>query len=363
VDLSFLFKQHRQWEELLPRVEPFYAIKCNPDKAFLEVLASLGTGFDCASKEEIRLVKECGVANSKIIYANPCKSRTHILKAREEGVKMMTFDNLDELKKIHKLYREAELVLRILPDDSHSLMKFGSKFGAPQEIWEELLQEARELDLNVIGVSFHVGSGCYDAIAFSNTLHLARQLFDFGEKFGFKFTLLDIGGGYPGCSNVTPSFAQIANVIRPLLDELFPSSVRVISEPGRYYAASTTTFVTSIHSRRLFFDELNSKSFKYYIGDGVYGSFNCIFFDHAQPLPSMVFPSNEESQNGDKGIFKSTIFGPTCDSMDKIAENIFLPELKVGEWIYFPDFGAYTTAAASSFNGFDKSNSFYIFQN
>jgi len=87
------------------------------------------------------------------------------------------------------------------------------------------------------------------------------------------------------------------------------------------------------------------------------------FFDHANPLPNIVFPSIEENTNGEKNIYKSTIFGPTCDSMDKIAENIFLPELKVGEWIYFPEFGAYTVAAASSFNGFNKSNSFYIFQN
>jgi len=92
----------------------------------------------------------------------------------------------------------------------------------------------------------------------------------------------------------------------------------------------------------------------YYLNDGIYGSFNCIYFDHSVPT---ILPFNER----DGWKYKSTIFGPTCDSIDLICENAMLPELAIGEWVYVEDFGAYTAASSSAFNGF-KTNLFkYIF--
>jgi len=266
----------------------------------------------------------------------------------------MTFDNLDELRKIASLHPSAQLILRILPDDSGSIMKFGSKFGAPEETWEELLYEASRLKLDVIGVSFHVGSGCLNPQCYANTLLSARKVFDLGTNYGFDFNLLDIGGGFPGSLDATPSIFDIASVVRPLLDELFPANVQVISEPGRYFAEGTTTIVTSVHSRRSYQDG-DSKKFKYYIGEGVYGSFNCIMFDHAHPYPCLVQSPCKQPQ-----LHQSTIFGPTCDSIDKVVPEMLLPELAVGDWLYFPSMGAYTGAAASCFNGFQKSKTFYV---
>jgi len=186
-------------------------------------------------------------------------------------------------------------------------------------------------------------------------LVLARKAFDMGAKYGYDFTLLDIGGGFPGSDQSTPTFSDIAKVVGTLLDELFPPSVGIISEPGRFFAASTSFFVTSIHSRRVSQDGVG-KRFKYYIGDGVYGAFNCILFDHAHPNPLLVSPPCSSD------LYSSTIFGPTCDSMDTVVPDVLLPELLVGEWLYFSDMGAYTTAAASNFNGFSKPQSFYVYK-
>ena len=102
--------------------------------------------------------------------------------------------------------------------------------------------------------------------------------------------------------------------------------------------------------------EKGVKTFKYYINDGIYGSFNCIYFDHSKPK---LIPLNK---GWDETLYKSTVFGPTCDSMDKIAEGVLLPEFFIGEWVYVKDFGAYTVASSSAFNGF-KTNTFkYIFR-
>lgn len=116
------------------------------------LLASLGTGFDCASKAEIQQTLSLGVDPSRLIYANPCKQASFIRYAAQHGVKKMTFDNVEELEKIKRFFPEAELVLRILTDDSKSLCKLGLKFGASLDSTGYLLRTAKELELNVIGI-------------------------------------------------------------------------------------------------------------------------------------------------------------------------------------------------------------------
>jgi ornithine decarboxylase len=48
-----------------------------------------------------------------------------------------------------------------------------------------------------------------------------------------------------------------------------------------------------------------------------------------------------------------TVAGPTCDSVDVIMREQLLPEdLQADDFVYVPNAGAYTTAYASTFNGF-----------
>lgn len=74
----------------------------------LEVLAALGTGFDCASKAEINKVLSLGVGTDRIIFANPAKPSSHIRHAAAVGIEMMTFDNEVELYKVKDLYPTAK---------------------------------------------------------------------------------------------------------------------------------------------------------------------------------------------------------------------------------------------------------------
>lgn len=55
--------------------------------------------------------------------------------------------------------------------------------------------------LQIVGVSFHVGSGCGEPEVFSRAIDHAAQLFALGETLGYRMNLLDIGGGYPGGSD------------------------------------------------------------------------------------------------------------------------------------------------------------------
>jgi len=387
-DLGTVVRKYEQWTTLMPNVRPFYAVKSNPDVAILKTLKLLGTGFDCASQQELQLILGLGVDPRDIIFANPCKMKSHIEFARDHGVTKMTFDNIAELRKIAQCYvsrhEQPELILRILPPDSSSaLCNFGSKFGASREMTRALLKEARKLDVNLVGVSFHVGSGCLDAKAYIQALRLAHEVIDTAvNKFGFSMKYLDIGGGFPAADNLEPngqpSFPTIVSVIKPFLEEYFPrsSGISVIAEPGRYLCGEAFVLCVNVIAKRSAVpaesapdnDETNDddqpgdgeepERILYYLADGIYGSFNNIMFDHQTVMPQLLSSStSNESRAHPK---KSTLFGPTCDSIDVICRDVSLPDIEVGSWLYFLNMGAYTRAAASSFNGFTPPSCRYM---
>lgn len=373
VDTHAIEQRYKLWNEYLPHVSPYYAVKCNPDPLIIETLAKLGTGFDCASSAEIDAVLAAGVSANNIIYANPCKQPSHILHAANAFVDTMTFDSMDELDKIKRLNPSSKLVLRLYVDDTKSICRLGTKFGAMLHDTPEILQRAKDLNLNVIGVSFHVGSGCTNSSAYSDAVANARKVFDIGHSLGFNFEVLDIGGGFPGTPTAPVSFEECAKALQTSLSKHFPmkSGIRVISEPGRFFAASSHTLAVNIIGRKTApsFNAAakeatkNNPHFMYFVNDGLYASFNCLVYDHASIQPTLI--ENEETGQlfKDKETFSSSIWGSTCDGMDCIVKDIALPQLNIGEWIYFPSMGAYTSAAGSNFNGFEKAHKVYFDSN
>jgi ornithine decarboxylase len=394
IDLGEITKAYNKWTTLLPNVKPHYAVKCNPNPVILEALATLGCNFDCASENEIKTIIEITADPSRIIFANPCKMSSQIRYARANDVDLMTFDCEEELYKIKLYHPYAKLILRLAVDDSKSLCKFNKKFGCRLEQVDELLRIAKTLKLDIVGFSFHVGSGCSSAENFYNAIRDCRSATDIAESIGIRVNTIDIGGGFPGVDR-TVHFDDIAARVRDGINDFFGDmpDVQFIAEPGRYFAQKSHILVLNVIGKKILYEptaealepsaealeqsaealeqsaealepsvptdktevlDPSGKRIIYYLNDGVYGSFNCIYFDHTVPT---ILPFNER----DGGQFKSTIFGPTCDSIDLICENTMLPELAIGEWVYVEDFGAYTAASSSAFNGF-KTNLFkYIF--
>jgi ornithine decarboxylase len=373
VDLSSVVNQFMKWKSNLPRFTPFYAVKCNNDKNVLRTLISLGTSFDCASLAEIKTVLDYGVSPKKIIYANPCKAPHMIKFAAENGITRMTFDNAEELYKVKEHHPNAEMVIRIHVDDSKSICQFGVKFGVRLGNTKPLLELAAKLGLKVMGVSFHVGSGCCDASAYADAIRRARDVFEEAKLLGFNFTLLDIGGGFPGLcgpqNGVKLEFEEIASVINEALDECFGEfkDIELIAEPGRYFTASAFSLVTNITSRRTIETE-EGTNFMYYVNDGVYGSFNCLIFDHANlAYPRFLVKNNStgvfthtSAEEINTGLFNCSMWGPTCDSMDCLTKSMKLPQLTPGDWLIFDNMGAYTLVAASRFNGMNNPKALYL---
>lgn len=389
VDLEDICNKHVKWITKLPRVEPHYAIKCNTDPMLLKLLAYLGTGFDCASKNEIQTVLDLGVSPSRIIFANPCKQASNVRYAYRMGVDQMTFDNEFELYKIRDTHPNAKCVLRIITNDENAVCQFSMKFGADMDTALSLIDLAIRLGINLVGISFHVGSGQMSPSTFTESIENARRLFDYAEeKHSCRMNLLDLGGGYPGSNDLMHLFDTVSEEINRTLDALFPpeTNVRIIAEPGRYYAASAFTLAVNVIAKRTVSsskkeskeeekttksvvvekkDEkeaeqklLNSdKSIMYYINDGVYASFNCMFYDHAICEP-VLLRKNDLANKTD--VYKSSIWGPTCDGLDCVTKECTLPELNVGEFLAFEDMGAYTLSGAVAFNGIPLPRCIYV---
>lgn len=264
----------------------------------------------------------------------------------------MTFDNEEELIKISVIFPEARLVLRIKADDSHSTSKLGLKFGAEVENFEYLLKKAKNLGLNVIGIAFHVGSGCQSTDPYTDAIKKARHAFDLGKELGFKMTLLDIGGGFPGNDrNSKLSFEVISRSVNKDLDKYFAQNgneLTIIAEPGRYYAMSAFDLITLVTSKRT--DSWNNQKLcMYYINDGLYGSFSSVVTGNKVVEPIPLLRNQEELESRESCL--TVIWGPTCDSYDCIRRDFKMPQLFVGEWIRFENMGSYSMTASSHFNG------------
>lgn len=359
IDLGEITKSYMNWFNLLPLVKPYYAVKSNPNPVLIEVLASLGCNFDCASETEIRLIMEATKDPSRIIFANPCKMSSQIRYARANDVDLMTFDCEEELYKIKLYHPYTKLILRLAVDDSKSICKFNSKFGCKLDQVEELLIITKTLKLDVIGFSFHVGSGCLSPDSFYDAIRQCRDATNLALKLDIKISMIDIGGGFPGVDKDI-KFEQIAYEVNKGINDFFceelkNKSIQFISEPGRFFSQKTHTLVLNVIGKKKIINDNNESIIVYYLNDGVYNSFNCIFFDYSKPI---ILPFNER----DGKLHKSKIFGATCDSIDVITEEIMLPELAIGEWVYVENFGAYTVAASSSFNGIQKPLNKYIFR-
>lgn len=362
-DLNSLVKSYKLWTKLLPKIKPFYAVKCNPDIEIIKRLASLGTNFDCASPVEIETVLSLGIDAANIIYANPCKTGSDIKYAAANNINITTFDSLAEIEKIAKYAPDTELVMRIYATDESAQCILSNKYGCFEEEWDGLLEKSKELGMKVVGISFHVGSGAMNPNAFTDALAKARKLYDLGKTYGYYMNFIDIGGGFS-----RNNILKMSRAINAAIGKYFGDNAefKFIAEPGRYFAENVATFfakIIGVRERRGMRD--------YYINDSTYGTFNCISYDHIKvPIPKYISSkitsklttklTNNKEVEVDVEV-ATTIYGNTCDGGDIIAANIKLPRLEVNDWLIWNNFGAYTIAAACDFNGINltKPNKIY----
>jgi ornithine decarboxylase len=333
------------WKSQIP-ASPFYAVKCNPDAALLHLLYDRGVGFDCASEKELLDVQALSREGmkDKIVYANPCKSGRDLRAAKELGSPLTVVDSREEVEKLKILEYSGEALVRIAVPDSGSLMPFSTKFGCLPASVPVIANAARALGISLKGISFHVGSGCMDQQAYKKAIELSIQSVLKLKEAGHDASVIDLGGGYlPSESDFRWKAIQIRSAI---FNGDYDKKYKFIAEPGRFFASNSMDFFVQVIAKR---HDPKTGAYLYTVDDSLYGQFSSILFDHATPKWVRVRGPKEPVRPFSSGV----LFGKTCDSVDVIA-RAHMEELEVGDWLLFPNMGAYTRATASEFNGFPK---------
>jgi ornithine decarboxylase len=339
VSRTLLLEQVARFRKLLPRVEPFYAVKANPNPHVLRVLAKAGLGFDVASAAEIEWALAAGATPDKLVYANTMKHTESIDFACRSNVKLMTFDSEYELAKIARHAPGTAVMVRIKVPNVGSVVELSLKFGADPADAVTLLLKAARLGLRPVGVSFHVGSQCTHGDNYLEAFELCKIVVNDALLKKLPLEVVDIGGGFPirHFDSDEDWFARMTPAMELELRRLFDPSIRIIAEPGRALVGPACMLLTSVVGKSI----RNNKHW-YFLDDGVYGALSGIVFDHCKY-------QFEALKKGPTQL--TTLAGPTCDSLDIISAAEELPELDCGDLVYAGSIGAYSLASATTFNG------------
>ena len=342
IDCERVRAQLRKLKKALPKVDLHYALKPLPHPAVVQVVLAEGGYLDLATTGEVQLVQRLGARPERCIHTHPIKRAQDIRNAMEFGVSTFVADNPDEVRKFARLGARARLLLRVSFRSPGAVCDLSRKFGCDPETFLELARLAAGLGVDVQGISFHVGSQAPDPAKHVEAIEACAKLLARArrEQLGTLDTL-DIGGGFPiDYGTPVPDIGRFCAPIRQQLVKL-PKRIRVIAEPGRFIAGPAAIGVASVMGRAQ-----REGHWWYYLDDGLYGSYSGQLYDHAR-YP--VEPLRAGAQQ-----LPSVLAGPTCDSIDVIAENLMLPKLEIGDLLIGRAMGAYTWASASEFNFFPR---------
>ena len=324
-------------KKALPGVDLYYAVKALPSEHVIRTIAALGGGFDIASAGETELLLREDVFGRQTIHTHPIKKDSEIRAALRYGATTFVVDNDYELRKFVPYRSRVGVLLRVSFRSSGAVVDLSRKFGCAFDELPALLDTAAALKIHIKGLSFHVGSQCADASKHVEAIERCAALMqDRADGPGSPMSVLDIGGGFP--TDYDRSGLDLVDWCAPIRDALsrLPKDWQLIAEPGRVLVAPAVTCIATVVGR-----SIRDGIRWYYLDDGVYGSFSGQLFDHAS-YPLQVLREGP--------LHRSVIAGPTCDSIDIVAEDIELPELEPGDLIIGHEMGAYTAATKTRFN-------------
>ncbi|KAF7647498.1 hypothetical protein LDENG_00171330 [Lucifuga dentata] len=351
-DLGVIMKQHVRWRTHMAQIRPFYSVRCNSSPAVIEVLAALGTGFICSNKSELELVQRHGISSEDIVYAGVCKQLSHIKYAAKNAIDLLVCDNEAELRKIARCHPNAKLLLQVSMEASSQEEEMSMAFGCSLKDCRHLLEKAKELGVQVVGVRFHISSSSEDDQAYMHAVSDARCVFDIAEDVGFSMKIVDIGGSF---SVSETQLEQINSSVMSVVDLYFPPSagVSIIAEPGSYFVSAAFTLAVNIISKEAVARDRQEQAhnepspndepeFQYCMNEGVYGPFASKLTE-----TTVAAPSVHKSTDLQGPVFSSSLWGPSGDDLDQVVQHCLLPELSTGDWLVFSHAGAYSVGAYS----------------
>lgn len=324
-----------------------YAVKSNPEEVVIQNLVAAGiTGFDVASPFEIDLIGRLAPLAARH-YHNPVRAGWEIRHGVDAGILAWSLDSASELE---KLFAQVPVSVDGVPVEISPRFKlpvlgaaydFGSKFGASPELAADLLKMVAARGYQP-SLTFHPGTQCTDPVAWESYIRVAGEIC---AMAGVRIARLNVGGGFPShrVVGVEPDLQAIFDRIGDTTAEVFGSDAPLlVCEPGRGMCADAFSLITRVKALRDGRDV--------FLNDGVYGGLTEL------PIIGNIDRIEVRTPEGELRADDRTgrvIFGPTCDSVDRLPGEMALPaNIAEGDYIIFHGAGAYSTVTNTRFNGF-----------
>ncbi|MES2668029.1 MAG: type III PLP-dependent enzyme [Pseudomonadota bacterium] len=320
-----------------------YAVKSNPGEEMVENLSQAGVrGYDCASPFEIDLIRRLA-PDAAIHYNNPVRARHEIAHAVKREVKSWSVDSQSELAKLIELVpaEGSEISVRFKLPVAGAAYNFGAKFGATAELAVELLKTVAAAGF-IPSITFHPGTQCTDPAAWEAYIRVAAEI---ARDAGVTIARLNVGGGFPNhrMESIMPELEATFQLIERVVAEAFGADrPLLICEPGRALCGDAFTLAARVKAIR---DDLHV-----FLNDGVYGTLTELPLIGVIDRIQVISP---EGQRRSGASLPRIVFGPTCDSVDRLPGEIALPaDLAEGDYVIWQGMGAYSTVTNTRFNGF-----------
>lgn len=326
-----------------------YAVKANPDRAVLENLIAAGiAAFDVASPAEIALVREIA-PEAALHYNNPVRGRDEIAAAVAAGVASYSVDGFGELEKlIEQVPAGVEVSVRLHLGLPGAAYDFGEKFGEGPGEAAALLKAVKTAGFTP-AMTFHPGTQCTDPAAWARYIETCAEV---AGAAGVRLARLNVGGGFPADRGIgAPALEQVFAAIHAAHSAAFGEhGPGLVCEPGRAMVAEAFSLALRVKSLRA--------CGGIFLNDGIYGSLSEAPLMGAVARVRVVAPDGSARRDAPH---PRVIYGPTCDSVDRLAEPLSLPgDVAEGDYVIFDGMGAYSTVTATGFNGYGRASTVTI---
>ena len=333
-----------------------FALKSNPNKDLLKILAELGSGADIVSGGELKRALSAGIPAEKIVFSGVGKTEDEILlalKSGSKGIYSFNVESLEELKLINecaaRLKKKARICFRLNPvvqPKTHKYISTGNKTHKFGILEKDILASIKKKEYwshsKLVGLSIHIGSQLLDLKATKLAL---IKLSEVALKTNLKLEFLDVGGGlgvdyHPEDSKKLPTIETYMDLVADTLYKNYYSQTdnvpRIVFEPGRRIIARAGIFVMSVLRNKI------SEENHFVIVDGGMNDFM---------RPSLygayhgLLPVKEA-----KATKNCHVVGPICETSDCFGSDRKLPSLKSGDLLILQDTGAYGYSMGSNYN-------------
>jgi ornithine decarboxylase len=360
INLRTIKQNFVKLRDSFPFAHIYYAVKANPGGQVIQMLDSLGSNFDIASRYELDHVLSLDISPDKLSYGNTIKKAKDIEYFYQKGVRMFATDSKDDLKNIAKYAPGSRVYVRILVENSDTAdWPLSRKFGCHPDMAYDLIVLARDLGLTPYGISFHVGSQQRDIGQWNDAIAKTKYLFtSLEEEEGIRLTMINMGGGFPAhYIQPTNDLSDYASEITRYLHDDFGDDIpTIIFEPGRSLVGDSGILTSEV----VLVSRKNNTALNRWVYQDT-GLFNGLIETIDESIKYPVI-STKDAPNAREG--EVILAGPTCDSMDIMYEDnkYKMPlDLKEGDRLYWLSTGAYTsTYAAVGFNGFPPIKTYFM---